>query len=70
MQKRQIKRLNFNYANINIAHIHTYIYIHICIYIIHMGKGGAKRTPLTSTNVGFNLQNFLIFIVNPFNTLV
>ena len=48
---------------------------HSRLTLFRMGGGGAKRpptsfSPLTSTNVGISIQNFLTFSFNPFDRLV
>ena len=46
------------------------------IYLFRIKGGGEQKalptsfSPVTSTNVGFNPQNFLTFRFNPFATLV
>ena len=47
--------------------------MHYSLTLFRMGGGGTKRpsfSPVTSTNVGIILQNFLAFSFNPFATLV
>ena len=51
------------------------IFIEINLTLFRMGGWGKKDpptsfSPVTSTNVGISLQNFLTFSFNPFATLV